>query len=63
MICPWTIYLCYGDTRMLEEQYESMVGWVEYMRGQAGQDYVWASGFHFGDWLDYRGRDDACPHR
>jgi alpha-L-rhamnosidase len=61
IICPWTIYLCYGDTRLLEEQYESMVGWVEYMRGQAGEDYVWDSGFHFGDWLDYRGRDDRMP--
>jgi alpha-L-rhamnosidase len=61
IICPWTIYLCYGDTRLLEEQYASMVAWVEYMRGQARKDYVWDSGFHFGDWLDYRGRDDRMP--
>ncbi len=61
VICPWTIYLCYGDTRLLEEQYESMAGWVEYMRNQAGEEYVWDSGFHFGDWLDYRGRDDRMP--
>lgn len=61
VICPWTIYLCYGDTRLLEEQYESMAGWVEYMRGVADEDYIWRRGFQFGDWLDYRGRDDRMP--
>jgi alpha-L-rhamnosidase len=55
VICPWTIYLCYDDTRLLEEQYPSMAGWVNYMRGQADADYIWRKGFHFGDWLDYRG--------
>jgi alpha-L-rhamnosidase len=52
-ICPWTIHLCYGDTRILETQYESMRGWVEYIASQAGEDRLWASGFHFGDWLAY----------
>jgi alpha-L-rhamnosidase len=55
VICPWTIYLCYGDTRLLEEQYASMVGWINYMRNQADADFIWRKGFHFGDWLDYRG--------
>jgi alpha-L-rhamnosidase len=61
VICPWTIYLCYGDTRLLEEQYESMAGWVEYVRSQADDDYVWHKGFQFGDWLDYRGRGALMP--
>ncbi len=52
-ICPWTIYLCYGDTRILEQQYESMRGWVEYIAGESGEDRLWSSGFHFGDWLAY----------
>ena len=52
-ICPWTIYLCYGDTRILQEQYESMKAWVGYIEEQAGEDRLWASGFHFGDWLAY----------
>jgi alpha-L-rhamnosidase len=62
-ICPWTIYLCYGDNRILEQQYASMAAWVEYMRAQAGERYLWTSGFHFGDWLDFRGRGDmnAAP--
>lgn len=54
-ICPWTIYLCYGDTRLLAEHYGSMVAWVEWMRNQADADLIWRQGFQFGDWLDYRG--------
>jgi alpha-L-rhamnosidase len=61
VICPWTIYLCYGDTRLLEQQYESMVGWVEYVRAQADQDLVWRQGFQYGDWLDYRGTSSRDP--
>jgi alpha-L-rhamnosidase len=53
VVCPWTIYLCYGDTRILEEQYESMAAWVGCMEAQAGEDRLWATGFHFGDWLAY----------
>jgi alpha-L-rhamnosidase len=61
VIVPWTLYLCYGDTRLLEEQYASMTGWVEYMRRQADGDYIWRKGFQFGDWLDYRGPDPRNP--
>ena len=66
MIVPWTMYLGYGDTRLLERQYASMKAWVDYMRREAGDDEpLDARGFHFGDWLafattrsDYPGRDD-----
>jgi alpha-L-rhamnosidase len=51
VICPWTLYLCYGDKRVLEEQYESMKAWVEFIRGKAENGLIWNSGFHFGDWL------------
>ncbi|MCS7055718.1 MAG: glycoside hydrolase family 78 protein, partial [Thermoflexales bacterium] len=61
VIVPWTVYLCYGDKGILEAQYESMAGWVDYMRRQAGERFVWASGFHFGDWLDYRGSNPLLP--
>ncbi|HHV31823.1 MAG TPA: family 78 glycoside hydrolase catalytic domain [Clostridiales bacterium] len=50
VICPWQIYLCYGDQKVLEEQYLSMKGWVEYIRSQANHN-LWDTGFHFGDWL------------
>jgi alpha-L-rhamnosidase len=61
VICPWTIYLCYGDTRLLEEQYESMVDWVQYVHSRTDGDYIWRKDFQFGDWLDYRGQDDRLP--
>ncbi|MFO7170388.1 MAG: glycoside hydrolase family 78 protein [Chloroflexota bacterium] len=61
VICPWTIYLCYGDTRLLEEQYESMAAWVDFMRSRAGDDYIWRDDPQFGDWLDYRGTDPRRP--
>jgi alpha-L-rhamnosidase len=61
VICPWTIYLCYGDTRLLEKQYESMAGCVDYVHSQVDEDYIWRKGFQFGDWLDYRGVDALNP--
>jgi len=53
VIIPWTVYLAYGDTRILEAQYESMRAWVEYMRRLAGDDLILDSGFHYGDWLAF----------
>jgi alpha-L-rhamnosidase len=35
VIVPWTLYQCFGDQRILEEQYPSMKAWVEYERQQA----------------------------
>lgn len=61
VICPWTIYLCYGDTRLLEEQYESMASWVSFIHSRADEDLIWRNDFQFGDWLDYRGQDDRLP--
>ena len=52
VICPWTIYEVYGDTRILEQHLPAMTKWVEYLRAHStnlirdkdrGNDY--------GDWL------------
>jgi alpha-L-rhamnosidase len=53
VIVPWEIYITYGDRRILEQQYDSMKAWVEYMRHEAGDSYQWRSGFDFGDWLAF----------
>jgi len=53
VVVPWILYQSYGDKRILEEQYLSMKSWVEYMRRQAGEKYLWSSGFSFGDWLAF----------
>ena len=56
-IIPWTMYLAYGDTAVLEDQYESMKAWVEYINSKSNNN-LWNTGFHFGDWLFYRPFDD-----
>jgi alpha-L-rhamnosidase len=53
VVIPWTVYLSYGDTQVLRDQYSSMTRWVEYMRQRAGDDYIWDGDFHFGDWLSF----------
>lgn len=55
VIIPWTVYLSYGDERILKEQYPSMKAWVDYMAINAGEDYLWndPNHWHFGDWLAY----------
>lgn len=56
-IIPWNMYLAYGDTMILQNQYNSMKNWVGYMQ-HASNNYLWNHGFHFGDWLFYRPFDD-----
>ncbi|EDM35463.1 rhamnosidase A [Pedobacter sp. BAL39] len=56
-IIPWGMYTAYGDQRILEEQYDSMKGWVDYMTAHT-KDQLWNTGSHFGDWLFYRPEDD-----
>jgi alpha-L-rhamnosidase len=53
VVIPYDVYLSYGDTRILKEQYASMKAWVEYMRKKAGDDYIWSEDFTFGDWLAF----------
>ncbi|OAV45803.1 alpha-L-rhamnosidase [Lewinella sp. 4G2] len=55
IVVPWTVYQSYGDQRILEQQYPSMKGWVEFMHGRAGDDHLWnnAKDWHWGDWLAY----------
>ena len=51
VICPWEVYFAYGDRRVLERQYPSMKAWVEYIKAQRTEPYLWDSGFQYGDWL------------
>lgn len=49
-IVPWTLYQLYGDVRILERQFDSMCGWVDYITRHT-ENGLWMSGFQFGDWL------------
>ncbi|AFH61462.1 family 78 glycoside hydrolase catalytic domain [Paenibacillus caseinilyticus] len=59
VICPWIFYQVYGDRQLLEEQYDSMKGWVEYIRAQGPSEYAWTTGFHFGDWLALDAKENS----
>jgi alpha-L-rhamnosidase len=61
VIIPWTMYLTYGDRRLLERQYPSMRAWVDYARRRAGQDLIWRPGWQFGDWLALHSDDPSYP--
>jgi len=52
-VVPWTVYMCYGDKRILEQQYSSMKAWVDYIAAKAGDNYLWQNEHTFGDWLAY----------
>lgn len=56
-IIPWNMYLAYGDKKILADQYNSMKAWVGYMEKES-KNYLWNTGFHFGDWLFFRPVDD-----
>ncbi|PFO06312.1 alpha-L-rhamnosidase [Bacillus sp. AFS076308] len=58
-IIPWTMYQTYGDKRLLAEQYDSMKAWVEYIRRQGKNEYLWNTGFHFGDWLALDAKENS----
>lgn len=55
IICPWTIYLCYGDKRILEENYKAMTRFMNFLLDtspgyiRCAPDYPGWQGF--GDWL------------
>jgi len=54
LIC-WSMYQHYGDTRVLEEQYDGMKRYVEFLRSQAENGLVKFSSY--GDWVAV----EKCP--
>jgi alpha-L-rhamnosidase len=70
IICPWTLYLCYGDTSILEENYPMMQRFMDFMvahrclgkiRSHPDVD-SWGG---FGDWLalDGSGKTEGATSR
>ena len=58
-ICPWEIYLAYGNEKILRNQFESMKKWVEYIRRWGDEEYLWLGGKQFGDWLALDNEDGS----
>ncbi len=56
IITPWVAYKFSGNKRILEENYEGMKAWVEFMRRHAKDNiYIWANPdstfFGYADWI------------
>ena len=51
VICPWQMYLTYGNKSILKTQYPSMQRWLEYIKHSSKKKYLWWGCEHFGDWL------------
>ncbi len=55
VICPWTVYEVYGDKRLLERQYDSMVRFIEFCTARSTKDLLPPAQYHcFGDWLSIK---------
>ncbi len=63
IICPWTMWACYGDVRLVEQHYESMVKFLDYLVSAASEfggirsHPEWKGWHGYGDWLS----QDAGP--
>lgn len=63
-VIPWNMYLYHGDKSILENQFESMKAWVDYIKKadeESGAKRLWTTGFHFGDWLALDGENPNMP--
>ncbi|GMW00353.1 MAG: rhamnosidase, partial [Candidatus Hydrogenedentota bacterium] len=58
IICPWTMYLCYGDTRILDRHYDSMARFIQYQL-DGSKDFIRRERLNnnYGDWLN--NKDDS----
>lgn len=55
-ICPWQCYLTYGDTDILENMFEPVCRWVDYITKTTTKPNLWFGGKHYADWLELGGK-------
>jgi len=64
VISPWTVYLCYGDKKILADHYDSMTKWHRYVSEHLTHEHIRSHpkadpwGGH-GDWLALDGSGDV----
>lgn len=68
VIIPYKLYMVYDDKTILQDNFDMMLKWMNYVEQQAAAEiphdyknlseeeiayhqYLWNTGFHFGDWL------------
>jgi len=70
IICPWTIYLCYGDLEILKDHYDSMRRYLDFLKTHRCKGHIrshpeadeWGG---YGDWLalDDSGKTEGATPR
>ena len=58
IICPWTIWNVYGDTRLVERQWDSMTRFLDWRKKRAPDFRGRKDGNTWGDWLNV---NEATP--
>lgn len=53
-ICPWQLYLMYGNKNILEMMFEPMKKWVDYITATTQRKYLWFGAVQLGDWLELK---------
>ena len=55
VICPWTIYAVYGDTRILAQHYDAMARYIAFCKNRCTSEMLPPAKYHcFGDWLSIK---------
>ena len=55
-VCPWQIYLSYGNKELIKTSLDSMKAYIEYIENSSC-DGIWCKSWHFGDWLNLDASD------
>lgn len=58
LICPWELYMAYGDPAILRRQFSCMKKRVDYITNDTKVENLWIGGIHLGDWLGLDGEKD-----
>jgi alpha-L-rhamnosidase len=60
VILPWTLYRRYGETRVIDENWAAMEGWLRYM-ADPNPDFIFrhGRGVDLGDWLSVDAKQPA----
>lgn len=50
-VCPWEIYLAYGNKDLLRQHFPMMKKWVDFQHAFGEEEFLYVGGKHYGDWL------------
>lgn len=59
IILPWNVYTMYGDKAIIEENFESMERYMDFVAAQAGGGYLYngSGADSYGDWVSFEYTD------